>query len=288
MGLVLAIIILKIRGWYYIRKSAEYLKKFPVIEGTKIIEGAGEEVFFPGDGNYKYGLLLLHGFSASPDEFRGLRKVLRENGIPFIAPRLSGFGLISPESLKNVVAADWLKDAHETYLHIKSRCENVDFIAHSMGGLLALLLLRESNPGKIILTAPYLMPKMNHQKYVALLHSPIIFFIFKQFRPVVTKSSPEESGDRIVYHTVPVEAIAELWTLSIEFQKSDLPVTPVKVYFGAEDNTIEDEAVRKILTDKKLDLTFSVYTKSGHNLLEDAEQEEVIEDILKELGIKGE
>lgn len=223
---------------------------------------------------------MLHGFSASPDEFRGLKARLKESGIPYISKRLSGFGLSTPVSLKEVSYTDWLNDAEESFKKLYAICPKVDIVAHSMGSLLGLWLLKHKQIGTVIFTAPYLLPKVNHRKYVALLHSNTIFSIFKLFRPVVTKSTPEESPKRLVYHTVPVEAIAELWKLSGLFEATEFPRHSIVVCLGALDKTIEDEELRKILSKKGIDAEYIVYRKSGHNLLEDVESEIVINDII--------
>ena len=53
------------------------------------------------------GVVLVHGFLASPAELRGLGKALRELGVPVLGVRLAGHGT-SPYDLNERTAEDWL------------------------------------------------------------------------------------------------------------------------------------------------------------------------------------
>ena len=53
------------------------------------------------------GVVLVHGFLASPAELRGLGKVLHKLGIPVLGARLAGHGT-SPYDLNECTAEDWL------------------------------------------------------------------------------------------------------------------------------------------------------------------------------------
>jgi len=242
------------------------------------VESATE--FYVPEKKFTQGVLLIHGFSASPDEFRALKQALQKEGIPYLSPRLTGFGLKTPLRLKDVEPEDWLNDAINAYRQLSAVCEEVDVVAHSMGSMIALLLTTAADIRKVLVTAPYLMPKKKHQKYVNILNMPVMYQIFRLFRPVVVKSLPEESGRRLVYHTVPVQAIAALWKLSGILIKSEFKIDSLNVFFGSKDSTIEEGAARHFLESKSLKPVCHYFRESGHNILEDKESEEVVKVIM--------
>lgn len=277
--LIALLVVIHLRASYLYRQSEKYLRAFQRDWRThQFVESATE--FYVPEKKFEKGVLLIHGFSASPDEFRELKKALKADGIPYLSPRLTGFGLKTPVKLKDVEPEDWLNDALNAYRQLDAVCNEVEVVAHSMGSMIALLLTTAADIKKVVVTAPYLMPKKKHQKYVNILHRPVMYHIFRLFRPVVVKSLPEESGRRLVYHTVPVQAIAALWKLSAILSKSSLNISSLNVFFGSMDNTIEEEEARKFLSSKSLSPRYHTYKESGHNILEDRESEEVVKQIM--------
>lgn len=279
MLLLALLVIIHLRARYLYKQSEKYLRAFQRDWRThQFVESATE--FYVPEKKFEQGVLLIHGFSASPDEFKALKTALKKDGIPYLSPRLTGFGLKTPVRLKDVEPEDWLNDAINAYRQLSAVCKRVDVVAHSMGSMIALLLTTAAEINTVIVTAPYLMPKKKHQKYVNILHMPVFYHIFRLFRPVVVKSLPEESGRRLVYHTVPVQAIAALWKLSGILLKSEFKIESLHVFFGGKDSTIEEVPARQLLEAKSLSPVYHHYRESGHNILEDKESDEVVKVIM--------
>jgi len=85
------------------------------------------------------GVLLIHGFTSSPEQMLPFAQELNKYGITCLLPRLSGHENL-PDSLANVKAEDWLQDAEKGFKQLRTEVEHVVIAGHSLGGTLALYL----------------------------------------------------------------------------------------------------------------------------------------------------
>ena len=85
----------------------------------------------------RIGIVLCHGYLASPLEVRGLAEHLHRLGHTVHVPRLTGHGT-APEQLMNATAEDWLRCYLRAVAVLKSTCQRVIVGGFSTGGLLAL------------------------------------------------------------------------------------------------------------------------------------------------------
>ena len=85
------------------------------------------------------GVLLIHGFTSSPEQMLPFAQELNKYGITCLLPRLSGHENL-PDSLTNVKAEDWLQDAEKGFKQLRTEVEHVVIAGHSLGGTLALYL----------------------------------------------------------------------------------------------------------------------------------------------------
>ena len=93
----------------HLNMSERHLSKFTLIEDIDAYKEAMPKSYF-GDTKHKHAVLLLHGYSASPQEFDLLAEGLKAANIPFYAPLMTGYGLNRFDLLGNVVPGDWLRD----------------------------------------------------------------------------------------------------------------------------------------------------------------------------------
>jgi len=87
-----------------------------------------------------FGVLIIHGFTATLDSVNALIKPLAELGIPVSIPLLAGHGAATPEALRGVTWGAWLADAEGALQKLSREAERVIVIGHSMGALIALNL----------------------------------------------------------------------------------------------------------------------------------------------------
>jgi carboxylesterase len=96
--------------------------------------------FFWGAG--PVGVLLLHGFTATPVEVRSLAERLCDRGYTVAGPLLPGHGTV-PEDLNRVRWQDWVDVAEGSYQQLAGQCDRVFIAGESMGGVVALYLASE-------------------------------------------------------------------------------------------------------------------------------------------------
>jgi len=96
----------------------------------------GESFFFRGGST---GVLCLHGFMASPAEVRWLGKHLADLGCTVYGPRLPGHATDYHDMTRHRWQ-DWYTAVEDALGILRSQCERVFVVGHSMGGMLGLLL----------------------------------------------------------------------------------------------------------------------------------------------------
>lgn len=85
------------------------------------------------------GVLVLHGFTGTPQSMRGVAEALAAGGFTVELPRLRGHGT-RVEDMLGLGFPDWVADAEEVAADLLARCRRVGVVGLSMGGTLALWL----------------------------------------------------------------------------------------------------------------------------------------------------
>lgn len=85
------------------------------------------------------GVLVLHGFTGSPQSMRGLAEAFAAAGFTVELPRLPGHGT-TLEDMATTSWADWSGAAEAAYGELAGRCRRVVVAGLSMGGTLTLWL----------------------------------------------------------------------------------------------------------------------------------------------------
>ena len=87
-----------------------------------------------------FGVLIIHGYSGTPEGLHRLSPPLGDLGLPCLLPRLRGHGEDSPEALSGIHWSEWIKNCEEALDQMLAKTEKVIIIGHSMGGWIALNL----------------------------------------------------------------------------------------------------------------------------------------------------
>ncbi len=109
--------------------------------------------------NATTGIVLAHGYLASPKQVRLLAEHLRSHGITVYAMRLAGHGT-APEQLTEVHWKDWVEGMLRGHALVRQHCEHVILGGFSLGGVLALLAAErqpEATRGVVSINAPFLL-----------------------------------------------------------------------------------------------------------------------------------
>lgn len=88
------------------------------------------------------GVLLIHGFTASPTELRPVGDYLHKRGFSVLGIRLAGHGT-DLSQLRSTGWRDWVDSAEQGLQQMASLCERVYVVGLSMGGVIAARLAAE-------------------------------------------------------------------------------------------------------------------------------------------------
>lgn len=88
------------------------------------------------------GVLVIHGFTGSPNSMRPLARAYADAGFTVELPRLPGHGT-SVEDLSGRSWDDWSSHVEQAYRELSGRVSQVAVVGLSMGGALAIWLAAE-------------------------------------------------------------------------------------------------------------------------------------------------
>ncbi len=155
------------------------------------------------------GVLMIHGFSSSPDEFKELAVYLADNGFNVSAPLVAGHGT-SPEDLLKTSPKDWVNSVKKEYLKLKELSQNIFVIGNSFGSNLAISLINElkDKPAALItLGAPVYLKW--HKVIVCRLYS--YGFLRKYYRkpPRLYRTDFTDMIDEVTYAKIPTKSVRQ-------------------------------------------------------------------------------
>lgn len=116
------------------------------INGAETATTDGAPFLLAPEPHRRLGVLLIHGFLASPAEMRGLADRLAAQGHVALGVRLAGHGT-SPWDLRDRSWMDWLDSARRGYAILSRLCEQVAVVGFSAGGAVALALAADRPDG---------------------------------------------------------------------------------------------------------------------------------------------
>lgn len=242
---------------------------------NQIMNGA-EPFFFPGGPT---GCLLVHGFTGTPKEMRGLGEYLAGQGHTVLGIRLFAHAT-DPEDMMRARWRDWLTDLEDGWRLLQGCCKQVFVMGLSMGGILSLLFAsRHSLAGVVAMSTPHHLP-----------NDPRIRFIktLSLFQPYIPKGPPawfDQAAyqDHISYPSDPTRAFAELRDL-LTAMRSGLPQvhSPALLVYSKDDNVVTPQEKHMELIFKDLgsqEKQTLWIEKSGHVITKDAQRQQVYEAI---------
>jgi esterase/lipase/1-acyl-sn-glycerol-3-phosphate acyltransferase len=114
------------------------------------------------------GILLVHGYLASPKEMEEMAKYFNNAGFKTYCVRLKGHGT-SPINMENVKWKDWYNSLNCGYAALKLVCSKVVIVGFSTGGLLSLMagFKKDSHLGGVVCINPALKLNDIRAKFVS-------------------------------------------------------------------------------------------------------------------------
>lgn len=166
--------------------------------------GDGAEPFLLPGG--PVGCLLVHGFTASPQEMRGLGEHLAGRGLTALGVRLFAHGTRLEDMLR-ARWQDWHGAVEDGYHVLRGRCPHVVVVGLSLGGALGLILAASREvAGVAALATPYSMDHDPRYRWLPLLARLIRF---KPKGPSDFKD-PQAAAARVAYDAYPLRAFLEV------------------------------------------------------------------------------
>ncbi len=228
-------------------------------------EDSSPYLLIPEDGGNGLGVVLVHGFLASPAELKQLGERIAAAGHPVIGVRLKGHGT-SPHDLATRDWKEWLDTVQRGYQIISPFARRVCLVGFSTGGALSLIMAAqhpENLAGVAVVSAPLKFRNKN-LVFVPLLHgaSKLLDIVPATDNRLAFRSN-ESEHPHINYRHIPIKGIYELRraVAAMNGVLGDV-VCPALIMQGDSDTVVDphsaDLIYRKIgSTDKQLQMTKS-------------------------------
>jgi carboxylesterase len=232
----------------------------------------GSEPFYVQGGSV--GCLLIHGFTGTPYEMRGLGNRLAAAGYTVLGPRLAHHGTNAAD-MNRSRWWDWYYSALDGWHLLNGVCDQVFVIGLSMGGLTALLLAA-NNPvaGVVVMSTPGIYRDQRRMRLARYLW---------RLKPLLGKPERETAAESWPsYRLYPVRAAGEL-LVYIDAMVEALPAvtTPVLMMHAVGDAAVRPENLDYIYENIGSVVKQKVWIeRGGHVMTEDVDKERVYQEVI--------
>lgn len=271
---------------YYLNRA--YLRRFKENPILANYEESSWRIFSPYR-KAKHAVLLLHGFTASPQEFQNLFPILEQEELAYYAPNIPGFGINSTRLLQNVRYNDWFREGLDFYDHLSMLAEKVSIVGHSMGAVLAIFIAQQRQVNQLILSAPGLFVVEEDIKYKKILLTPLLSNFYSWLIPFLPKrirAGRKTAADMLDYSVtpslfqylaVPVNCIIEIFKAQESIDIKKVNCKHLSVLYGKHDLTIDNTKFKQYLLDNHIVFDEYVFDNTAHNVFEDYDRKEACE-----------
>jgi len=221
-------------------------------------------------------VLLLHSFTGSANEMRGLARFLHTEGYTCYAPNYAGHGE-SPERLFATTIEDVWQSAQDglSFLHDQGY-KHVFLIGQSLGGVMALRLAEQSGcAGLVLLSTPVL------ERTIAGLEHRVRRYTERYFQ--FDDRSPEWIADFVDRHFPrPEKDLRALQQFILETAVVLPSITqPIALFLGALDDAVYHASLERIETTvPSRDQKKVLLPNSKHLLTLDRDKQRLFDEIL--------
>lgn len=198
----------------------------------------------------RLGVLLAHGFLASPAETRAFGEALARAGHPVLGVRLKGHGT-SPWDLRTRTWHEWFESVRRGYATLAPLVERVALVGFSTGGVLCLHLAADHPPGLagVVTVAAPMRFRNRNMAFVPLVHrANRVLGVVREQGVMAFRPNPSENP-HINYQHMPIRALYELRRV-VESLQPRLPLVrcPTLIVQG-DDDPVVDPASASMLHD---------------------------------------
>lgn len=231
---------------------------------------AGAEPFTFDGG--PIGVLLIHGFTGTPQSMRPWGQHLASQGYTVSCPRLPGHGTLLAD-MNLTRWPDWYSAAERAFQDLRTRCSEVVVAGLSMGATLSIRLaeLHGEQISGLVLVNPSLATE---RKDIALIK--VMARVLPSWKGV-SNDIKKPGATELAYAKVPLKAVVslqELWAVT----RADLAKVDVAVltFRSTEDHVVEPLSGRLLLEGiRSSDVTERLLHDSYHVATLDNEAEQI-------------
>ena len=202
------------------------------------------------DGHRALGVVLVHGFLASPAELSSFGQRLADQGLPVIGVRLAGHGT-SPWDLRDRTWQKWLNSVRRGFEIMACLADRVCLVGFSTGGVLSLRLAAEHPKGLagVAAVAAPIQFRNKNLIYVPVIHGANVLAKWASpldgVKPFLLNES--ENPD-INYRNIPVRGLYELRRAVDDLKGHLADITcPVSVVQGDDDPVVMPKSASQII-----------------------------------------
>ena len=170
----------------------------PILPGAEPFSHDGSDV----------GVLLVHGFTSTPQSLRTWAERLAEAGYTVRLPRLPGHGTTWQE-MNRTEWQDWYAAAEVAFRDLHQRCAKVVVAGLSMGAVLATRLAQEHGPrvaGLVLVNPAYTLDDVRLKALPVLKHAVASF-------PGIASDVKKAGVTELAYTRTPLKALHSLTRL---------------------------------------------------------------------------
>ncbi|HEV2360775.1 MAG TPA: alpha/beta fold hydrolase [Acidimicrobiales bacterium] len=197
----------------------------------------GAEPFSASNG--PHGVLVLHGFTGSPQSMRPLAEAFADAGFNVELPLLPGHGT-SVEDMIPTRFADWSAAAEAAYLGLAARSDRMLVAGLSMGGTLSCwLAAKHGEIAGLVLVNPLLQPPAASFREIL----TGVLASGAATAPGVGSDIKKPDTEELAYEASPIEAVLSLFEATDELSPrlSDIGC-PVLLLSSRDDHVVPSES----------------------------------------------
>ncbi len=199
------------------------------------LEGAGPWSAAGG----RSGVLVLHGFTSTPQSVTPLGQAFAAAGHTVEAPLLPGHGT-SVDHMAGTGWDDWAAAALAAHDSLSGRCDHLAVAGLSLGGALAALVAAErpSVAALVVVNPAVEAPAAEVRKAVGVMAESGTTTV-----PAIANDIADPAGDELAYDTVPVAAVLSLFDGQAQLEPRLGEVAcPVLLFTSRQDHVVPTTA----------------------------------------------
>src|SRR3989344_163698 len=255
--------------FYIIKKRAK--------KPSKLMKGA-EPFLLHGN---KTGIILIHGFSGSPYQYKHLSKKLYDKGYTVFAPLLPGHGT-SSEKLMLVKWQDYFEKIEQDIDYLSNLCDEIFVIGTSFGGNIALSTSKNKRvKGIIVGGTPIIFKKYPFSRTMLALMNTFKIHVRKNYDKYAERIKVRETG--VGYHSIPVSSLYH-FIKAVKYSKTLIKniKVPIFIIHSKTDTGVSLKSVDYIYKNSKSKVKKVMLVEdSYHNVFLDKDKEKISKEIIK-------